>query len=106
MSQEDYWDLTNGEIQSFTAKKKGSELELYASIKFSAQISNNAIIGTIKPQFRPIQNYVIISLRNSNNFYLESGTAWLYIDGTIGVYGNIPAGTILYVQKNYMLNCN
>lgn len=103
VSQEDYWDLTNGEIQSFTAKKKGSELELCASIKLSAQISDNAIIGTIKPQFRPIQNYVIISLRNSNNFYLESGTVWLYTDGTIRAYGNISANTIFFVQKNYML---
>lgn len=102
VSQEDFWELTNGTTALFNRVRQNKLVQFCVVITLTESITTNGVIGTLKPQYVPTENYVILPVRTGSD-YKEVGTIWFYKDGTIRLYGNISKGTSFYVQGLYMI---
>lgn len=63
------------------------------------------MIASIKEDFRIVKNYAIVAVRAVGaGAYPEIATAWIYTNGDFWVYGEIDAGTSIFIQGEYMSN--
>ena len=76
-------------------------MDVCATITLDSQIISNGVIGYLHSEYAPAQNYVIFSVRTGSD-YQESGTIWIYADGTVRIYGNVPSGSGFYIEGMYL----
>ncbi len=79
---------------SITVSKQGNVIELYAGFNSSQKPTNGSYSGALADGYRPKARYAIFPILSGTSPYNQSGTIWLYDDGTIDFYGVPNSGFI------------
>jgi len=78
-----------------TVSKQGNVIELYAAFNSSQKPTNGSYAGALSDGYRPKARYAIFPILSGSSPYNQSGTIWLYDDGTIDFYG-VPNGGFIH----------
>jgi hypothetical protein len=89
--------LANASVfpDSITVSKQGNVIELYAGFRSTTKPTNGTYPGALADGYRPKARYAIFPIYSGTSPYLQSGTIWLYDDGTIDFYG-VPNGGFIH----------
>lgn len=79
---------------SITVSRQGNVIELYAGFNSSAKPTAGSYSGALADGYRPKARYAIFPILSGSSPYNQSGTIWLYDDGTIDFYGVPNSGFI------------
>jgi hypothetical protein len=78
-----------------TVSKQGNVIELYAGFNSSQKPTNGSYAGALADGYRPRATYAIFPILSGTSPYLQSGSIWLYANGTIDFYG-VPNGGFIH----------
>ena len=79
---------------SITVSRQGNVIELYAGFNSSTKPTAGSYSGALADGYRPKARYAIFPILSGSSPYNQSGTIWLYDDGTIEFYGVPNSGFI------------
>lgn len=78
--------------------KSGNTITVYILAKMT-DISSTL---NINPVYAPLHSYAILSLREDAGSYSEIGSLWITNNGTGTLYGDMVAGTKIYITGTYV----
>lgn len=90
------------EVKQFSAYKVGHSISFYTYLKAVRDFSDNSIICSFNPNYRPMNGFITVPARASGTPYKEIATIWIGADGRALMYGAIVTGQLFYMQGAFV----